>query len=36
MWEDERQRRRDIGLSSQVALPVSQGKVQKNTCHIIV
>ncbi|XP_046847299.1 DNA polymerase zeta catalytic subunit-like [Xenia sp. Carnegie-2017] len=25
MWEDERQRRRDIGLSSQVALPVSQG-----------
>ncbi|XP_046848574.1 DNA polymerase zeta catalytic subunit-like isoform X3 [Xenia sp. Carnegie-2017] len=24
MWEDERQRRRDIGLSSQVALPVSQ------------
>ncbi|XP_046848569.1 uncharacterized protein LOC124442073 isoform X2 [Xenia sp. Carnegie-2017] len=25
MWEDERQRRRDIGLSSQVPLPVSQG-----------
>ncbi|XP_046847347.1 DNA polymerase zeta catalytic subunit-like [Xenia sp. Carnegie-2017] len=25
MWEDERQQRRDIGLSSQVALTVSQG-----------
>ncbi|XP_046864405.1 uncharacterized protein LOC124458434 isoform X2 [Xenia sp. Carnegie-2017] len=28
MWEDERQRRRDIGLPSQVALTVSQDRVE--------
>ncbi|XP_046863581.1 DNA polymerase zeta catalytic subunit-like [Xenia sp. Carnegie-2017] len=34
MWEDERQRRRDIGLSSQVALLVSQES--KSKCFLIL